>query len=107
ALFVPLAGRDIRADADVLRDGAGRVLYGADAEELGVDLPVLPAVPHFAAPVPFVVDLLPHRGIERRVMASGLEEPGAPAQDFLRRVARDGAEGVVHGDNAPLRVGDY
>ena len=72
------------------------VLEGRHRQPLGVDLPVLPAVPDLPSPGPLPAEGIPEAPVEILVMALRPEEPRGLPHRLGGGVPRDGLEGRVH-----------
>src|ERR1700690_659712 len=99
-----LAYRDVRKDPNVVRHCAVVIVDSTDRKPLGVDLSALAAIPHLAAPCPFLQNTLPHAFIESAVLPSRLKDPWCFTDHFFRRVARQLLEGLVDEQFALPRV---
>ena len=106
AVLGRLVLREVGVDGDVVADRPGGIGHGADGGPLGMDAAVLGPVPDFPLPVAGLFQAAPQIGVERLVVAAGLEETGRPPPRLFQGVAGDGDEGPVHQQDAVFRIGD-
>ena len=97
---------DVGKQRDIVLRFARRIAHGTDGQQFGVHLTVLAPVPHFAAPMPLPIELLPHLRIKVSPMAARLQQAGILPNRFLAGVAGDAAEGVIHFDDGATRIGN-
>lgn len=106
-LLGALALGDVLHHADVVADRTVLVLDRGDAQELGVELAALAAVPQLTAPDAHRGQLRPHRAIELGALLAGAHQIALPAADgLLAAVAGDLAVGAVHLLDDRMGVGD-
>ena len=77
-----------------------------DGDGLGVDVPVLAAVPHFPIPLTHSVDRLPHGVVEVLILAPRIEDVGALAEHFREFVSSNAGARRIDGDDVVIRIGD-
>ena len=102
-----LLRRDVHEDARVVGGPAAFVLDDAERQPGRVRFAVLAAVPDLSVPSAGLGQRGPHLAVELLVVQAGLEQADVLPDDFFGRVAGDGGEGLVDGDDLALRIGDH